>query len=117
MRGIHMYQREYAKKLSLTLIVLLTAFALKGCSDVDRVSNTKSSAAPGPLALLTPSPLPDGTINTPYNLTLTASGGTPPYTWSLADGSPQLPAGLTLDASSGAITGKPTSTTSSPVQT
>ncbi len=34
--------------------------------------------------------------NTSYTTTLTATGGKPPYTWSLADGS--LPVGLTLSA-------------------
>src|SRR5215207_10106407 len=114
MRDIHMHDRQYGKKLCLTLMVMATAFALKACGDVASV--TPKSSPPGPLAILTPSPLPDGTINSPYNHTLTASGGTPPYTWTLANGSPQLPAGLTLNASAGTITGTPTSTTS-PVQT
>ena len=38
--------------------------------------------------------------------TLAATGGTPPYTWSIVGGS--LPPGLTLTPSSGAITGTPT---------
>ncbi|MDP3091063.1 MAG: putative Ig domain-containing protein [Nitrospira sp.] len=75
------------------------------CSDV---SNAPAPVAgPGPLAILTASPLPDGTVNQAYNLTLTPSGGTSPYTWSLAANSPQLPAGLSLNASTGAITGTP----------
>jgi hypothetical protein len=41
-----------------------------------------------------------------YSATLLASGGTPPYTWSIVAGS--LPAGLTLGASSGVISGTPT---------
>jgi hypothetical protein len=40
-----------------------------------------------------------------YSATLTATGGTPPYTWSIATG--VLPAGLTLNAATGAITGTP----------
>jgi hypothetical protein len=38
-----------------------------------------------------------------YNATLSANGGTPPYTWSITNGG--LPAGLTLNASTGAIAG------------
>ena len=59
-----------------------------------------------PLAISTTS-LANGVVNVGYSATLTASGGTLPYTWSIADGS--LPTGLTLNASSGAITGTPSS--------
>jgi len=49
--------------------------------------------------------LPNGTINQVYTATLTASGGTPPYTWSLPQGT--LPAGITLDPQ-GILSGTPT---------
>ena len=55
---------------------------------------------------ITTSSLPNGTVNTAYSATLTATGGTPPYAWSIVSGS--LPTGLTLNPSSGAITGTPT---------
>jgi len=45
-------------------------------------------------------------VGTPYNSSLTATGGTPPYTFAITSGT--LPAGLTLNASTGAITGTPT---------
>lgn len=38
--------------------------------------------------------LPSGVVGTPYTATLTASGGAPPYTWSI-DPSTPLPLGLT----------------------
>ncbi len=56
------------------------------------------------LAITTTS-LPNGTVNVAYSATLTASGGTPSYTWSIAS---VLPPGLTLNSTSGAITGTPT---------
>jgi hypothetical protein len=58
-----------------------------------------------PLALSTTS-LPHATFRTPYTASLAASGGAPTYSWKLTDGS--LPAGLSLAASSGVISGTPT---------
>jgi len=55
---------------------------------------------------ITTSSLPATTVGVAYNQTLTASGGTTPYTWAISSGS--LPAGLSLVASTGAITGTPT---------
>ncbi|MFQ5663937.1 MAG: Ig domain-containing protein [Terriglobia bacterium] len=54
--------------------------------------------------ILTPS-LPDGNVRAAYSATLTATGGNPPYTWSLTAGF--LPRGLSLDALSGEIRGTP----------
>ena len=59
-----------------------------------------------PSVAITTTSLPNGVANAAYSATLTASGGTPPYTWSIASGS--LPTGLALNATSGAITGMPT---------
>jgi hypothetical protein len=61
--------------------------------------------APTPLTVTTAA-LPQGTVGTAYSATLSATGGTPPYSWTLASGS--LPPGLTL-SSNGSITGTPTS--------
>jgi Putative Ig domain len=62
---------------------------------------------PAPLTVVTSS-LPAGQVGTAYSATLTASGGTPPYTWQLAAG--KLPAGLTLSAG-GTLSGTPTTVT------
>lgn len=61
--------------------------------------------APPGLAIATSS-LPNGTVTLPYNATVTASGGTPPYSWSIVGGLTPAP-GLSL-SSGGAITGTPT---------
>ncbi|PXV59883.1 Putative Ig domain-containing protein [Dyella jiangningensis] len=51
-------------------------------------------------------PVPNAVVNVAYSQTLTASGGTAPYTFSLESGS--LPAGLSLNTSTGVISGTPT---------
>jgi uncharacterized protein YhjY with autotransporter beta-barrel domain len=52
-----------------------------------------------------PATLPNGTQNAAYSQTVTASGGTGPYTFAVTSGA--LPAGLSLD-SAGNLTGTPT---------
>lgn len=47
-----------------------------------------------------------GTVSVPYSSTITVSGGTAPYVFAVISGS--LPNGLSLNASTGAITGTPT---------
>jgi hypothetical protein len=59
---------------------------------------------------ITTSSLPNGTVGTAYSTTVAAASGTGPYTWSISSG--QLPAGLALTASSGAIAGTPTTAAS-----
>ncbi len=59
----------------------------------------------GAVAITTASPLPLGKLNAAYSATLAASGGTPPYSWSVTSGS--LPAGLALSAA-GVVSGTPT---------
>jgi hypothetical protein len=59
------------------------------------------------LTITTPPGLPSGTIGVGYSVTLAAVGGTPPYTFNATAGS--LPAGLTLNSSTGEIKGTPSS--------
>src|SRR6202011_1572639 len=64
------------------------------------------SIATASLSVATTS-LPDGVVGQSYSgATLQSAGGNPPVTWSISVGA--LPAGLTLNASTGAITGSPT---------
>src|SRR5205823_8394553 len=55
---------------------------------------------------ITTASLPNGQVQVAYSATLQATGGTTPYTWSVASGS--LPAGLSLGSTSGTISGTPT---------
>ncbi len=56
---------------------------------------------------ITPAALPDATVGVAYSQTLTASGGTAPYTFEVTMGT--LPPGLTLDPATGVLSGIPTS--------
>ncbi len=58
-----------------------------------------------PLSITTAS-LPNCNVGVAYSRTLAASGGSGLYTWSISAGS--LPAGLSLDAATGVISGTPT---------
>jgi len=60
-----------------------------------------------PLRITTPS-LSDGVIGNAYSQTLTATGGSPPYTWSWSAWFSSLPPGLALNSSTGEIYGTPT---------
>ena len=57
---------------------------------------------------LSPATLPDGTVGTFYSQTVTASGGTAPYTFVLSPAGGSLPPGLSLNSNSGTISGTPT---------
>ena len=62
--------------------------------------------APRDLTVTTESPLPNGAVGSPYNGMLSATGESPPFSWSTAGGA--LPPGLVLNPATGAIGGTPT---------
>ena len=77
-------------------------------TDANNVKITKALSIvinAGTLTITTAS-LPDSYVSSSYSQTLTASGGSTPFTWSISSGT--LPAGLSLNATSGGITGTPT---------
>jgi hypothetical protein len=59
---------------------------------------------PASLSITTSRQLPDGALNQPYSQSTSATGGQPPYRWSASG----LPAGLSINASTGQISGTPT---------
>jgi O-glycosyl hydrolase len=74
--------------------------ALSGVTGTDTLT---VQAAP---LVVTTTSMPTGTVGVAYSATLLATGGTTPYAWSIASGSP--PGGVSLNTVSGAITGAPT---------
>jgi hypothetical protein len=63
------------------------------------------SGNPQPLKIMTGS-LPVGAVGVNYSMVLAAANGVPPYTWSVTGA--QAPPGLSLQASTGKISGTPT---------
>lgn len=59
-----------------------------------------------PTITVNPPTLPNGIIGNPYNQTITATGGSAPYTFTVSSGS--LPTGLTLDPNTGVLSGTTT---------
>jgi hypothetical protein len=66
-----------------------------------------AGGGPGPLTVVSASPLLVGTVGSAYSQSLIATGGTTPYVWSIVPGAGSLPAGLAIN-SSGIISGTPT---------
>ena len=62
------------------------------------------NAIQGTLGITSPGQL-NATVNTPFNALLTANGGATPYSWIVFSGS--LPTGLSLNTSTGLISGTP----------
>ena len=70
-------------------------------------SSLDASPKPKPPSLsISTKSLPSGTVGTAFSASLTATGGTQPYKWSLVSGT--FPGGLSLSATSGLISGTPT---------
>jgi hypothetical protein len=80
----------------------------------DNASNTASKAftltvpAPGNVLTILTTSCPAAFLGSAYNCPLSASGGVPPYTWSISQGS--LPGGVNLNTSTGELSGTPTTT-------
>lgn len=100
--------------LALTSITLTTGanssgrlLARNGAVTLDTNNvNTCGTALPCQVITVNPATLPNGTVGTAYNATITASGGTAPYTFSVSSGA--LPTGLVLNPATGDISGSPT---------
>lgn len=88
------------KQVILSLILFAACCGCAGGSPSTQ-SQTNTQA---PIAVTTTA-LPGAIKGSAYSATLTATGGTSPYNWSIASG--QLPTGLTL-SSTGTISGTPT---------
>jgi hypothetical protein len=89
-------RRGYGCAIFLT--VLIACMGATGCGG--------GSGSSIPPLKITVTSLPSGVVGSPYSATLTATGGTPSYTWSQVSGG-DLPAGLSL-GNAGVFSGTPT---------
>lgn len=76
-------------------------------AETGHFSTFVAAVNPNPVFVTTKSPLPGGVVGTAYSTGLAATGGTPPYRWSLVAGGAGLPPGLAL-AEDGTLSGTPT---------
>jgi len=87
-----------------TFTFTITATDAGGCSGSRPYTIT--IANPGcPAITLSPGTLPPGVVGTPYSQSVTATGGTAPYTFTIISGA--LPTGLSLNPATGLISGVP----------
>jgi hypothetical protein len=87
-------------------LVSFTVQATDSASPAATVEQALSiNVVPAPLAITTAG-LPNAVSTVLYRQTLAASGGATPYTWSVTYGA--LPTGLSLDSTTGVISGTPT---------
>jgi len=68
-----------------------------------QIATTTLTLIVNPVPIITTTNLPDGTQNVPYTGLIQSSGGSQPFTWSITSGA--LPTGLTLDATTGVVSG------------
>ena len=86
-----------------TKIVVGGSFTTVGGVAINRIARLNGGVN-GQLMITSVSPMATGTAGTAYSQTFEASGGTPPYSWSIISGA--LPSGLTFN-SAGALYGNP----------
>ena len=92
--------------VSPTATTTYTLTATNAAGSVTATATVTLTAAGGALAITTTS-CPGGTQGSPYvGCTIAATGGSPPYTFSVSTGSsnPPLPEGMSLDPTTGDIT-------------
>lgn len=96
------------QSITLNMGADLNGRALARNAAVTLDTNSVTSCGPliaCPVITVNPPTLSNGTVGTPYNEIITASGGSAPYTFEVTSGA--LPTGLVLNGSTGAITGTP----------
>jgi len=88
--------------------ITVTVTDANHCTGMSAYTLVINPVPPCVLLTLSPPTLTSASLNTPYSETITASGGTAPYTFSVTSGTIPPPAGLTFNTTTGVISGTPT---------
>jgi Putative Ig domain len=109
------FDRSSACQYFALLVLVLVTLLFNACSSMtvpasaSTSSTTTSTTSTTSSSSLNISPtLPSATVGLTYDATLSVTGGTEPYAFALVSG--QLPTGVLLSATTGAISGTPSST-------
>ncbi len=89
-----------APSVSASTKVTVTATS---AADTTTIATAQLTVVPLGKLSISVSTMPTGTTGAPYSATLSATGGTTPYSWQIAGGS--LPPGLSLNKGTGVISG------------
>lgn len=93
------FSRAQAQRLGIALLLVALGLSTISCGTVAQAAGSQNQ-----LGLY--GNLPSGTVNQSYNAVLTVIGGSSPYSFSLKSGT--LPPGISLNATTGGFSGKPT---------
>jgi Putative Ig domain len=103
----------FVNSTTLTAIVPTALYTSPGTSSITVVNSGTGGGTTAALTFniigvlsITTASLPGGSIGSAYSATLAATGGVTPYNWTITTGS--LPTGLTLNSSTGVVSGTPT---------
>ena len=88
------------------LWILFLVISVISCTDSSTGFKEADDRPTEDVPFITTSSLPDGMVGTEYSEKLSATGGDGNYTWKITSG--VLPEGLSLDTSTGEISGEPT---------
>lgn len=102
MADLKVRRQRHRFPFGLTILAVFATVFWTGCGAAP-ITNGGTPSGPSPLSITTAT-LTGGQIAVAYSATLTATGGTTPFTWSLAAGN--LPSGLALSPA-GVISGTP----------
>src|SRR6266550_5596590 len=94
----------FAQRLSVVILLLAVALTTTSCGTLAQANGAQNNATPNNLILH--GHFPAGTVSESYNAVLAVGGGKFPYHFSVKTGS--LPAGISLNPTTGSFSGKPT---------